>query len=144
MGMSTKFYLAGPMTGIPYANIPAFDAAAADLRGRGHDITSPAELDDAKIREESVMDSTGLKHAGSWGEFLARDVRLLADHLNAVVCLPNWGNSRGANLEVYVAITCGYPLFKYEPETALGMIPMTYSEAFSEILEKHGLDSCVG
>lgn len=135
--MSTKYYLAGPMTGLPFANIPAFDAAAKDLRARGYDITSPAELDDDKIRAESVADATGLIHAGSWGEFLARDVKLLADELNAVVLLPDWGRSRGANLEVFVAMTCGYPLFKYEPWTDVGFTSVSYAEAFEEILMKH-------
>lgn len=136
MGQPRKYYLAGPMTGLPYANIPTFDAAAADLRSRGYDITSPAELDDAQVRKESVEDSTGLKHSGSWGEFLARDVKLISDELNAVVVLPGWGNSRGANLEVYVAITCGYPLYRYAPDTVEGMTPMSYYQAFKEILRR--------
>lgn len=131
--MSTKYYLAGPMTGIPYANFPAFDAAAADLRARGYDITSPAELDDEQVRQETAADPTGLVHSGSWGEFLARDVKLIADSLDAVVVLPGWANSRGANLEVYVAMTCGYPLFTYAPETAEGMKPMHYHDALTLI-----------
>lgn len=132
-----KFYLAGPMTGLPYANIPVFDAAASLLRSKGLNITSPAELDDDKIRNESLQDATGRLHAGSWGEFLARDVRLLADSLNAVVVLPGWHLSRGATLEVYVAITCGYPLFKYKPELEHGMEPMSYEEAFRGILDRN-------
>lgn len=133
MTNSVKFYLAGPMTGIPYANIPAFDAAAKDLRSRGYDVTSPAELDDDKIRAESVTDSTGLLHSGSWGEFLARDVKLLADELNAVVVLDGWASSRGANLEVFVAMTCGYPLYKYAPTTDGALREMTYREAIGGI-----------
>lgn len=132
--MSIKFYLAGPMTGIPFANIPAFDAAAKDLRDQGYNITSPAELDDEKTRQESLEDASGNLHSGSWGEFLSRDVKLLADELDAVVVLPGWGNSRGANLEVYVAITCGYPLFKYVPGKPPA--PMSYSEAFHGILTR--------
>jgi hypothetical protein len=135
--MSTKFYLAGPMTGIPFANIPAFDEAADDLRSRGHDVTSPAELDSREIRERSLQDPTGTVFSGSWGEFLARDVKLIADELNAVVVLPGWERSRGANLEVYVALTLGYPLFRYAPEEKDGLVPMTYEEAFHGILVRN-------
>lgn len=131
--MSTRFYIAGPMTGLPFANIPAFDAAAKDLRGRGYDVTSPAELDDLDVRNESLADSTGNVHAGSWGAFLARDVKLLADELNAIVVLPDWDKSRGANLEVFVGMTLGYPLYKYATDHSKGMTPMSYDEAMAGI-----------
>ncbi len=41
-----KWYLAGPMTGIPQFNYPLFDSVSAELRASGYDITSPAEMDD--------------------------------------------------------------------------------------------------
>lgn|SRR3990167_886883 len=135
-----KFYLAGPMGGIPSANIPAFDAAAADLRSRGYDITSPAELDNEKVRTESINDPTGLVHSGSWGEFLARDVKLLADSLNAVILLPGWHKSKGATLEVYVAMTCGHPLFTYCPERSTAIRPLGRVPAFCAILERLNVD----
>ena len=42
-----RLYLAGPMTGLPLWNFPAFATAAAALRADGHTVFSPAEHDKA-------------------------------------------------------------------------------------------------
>lgn len=38
-----KLYIAGPMTGLPDNNYPAFHEAARDLRARGYEVANPAE-----------------------------------------------------------------------------------------------------
>ena len=38
-----RIYLAGPMSGLPDFNYPAFHAAAAVLRAQGHYVENPAE-----------------------------------------------------------------------------------------------------
>lgn len=104
-----RLYIAGPMTGIPQFNIPAFDAATAGLRMLGHEVISPAELDDPRIREISLASPDGdintiETHGATWGDFLSRDVKVMADTpLDAVVVLPGWEHSRGARLETFVA-----------------------------------------
>lgn len=41
--MTQRIYLAGPMTGLPEHNFPAFHAEAARLRGLGYQVENPAE-----------------------------------------------------------------------------------------------------
>jgi hypothetical protein len=77
------------MSGLPKHNFPAFDAAAADLRARGFDVVSPAELDDPVRRAETLAsDGAHEDLSMTWGELLARDVRLIADDgIEAIVVL---------------------------------------------------------
>ena len=37
-----RIYVAGPMSGLPAFNFPAFHEAAADLRACGFDVVNPA------------------------------------------------------------------------------------------------------
>ena len=39
-----RIYVAGPMTGHPELNFPAFHAAATELRALGHHVENPAEI----------------------------------------------------------------------------------------------------
>lgn len=113
-----KVYTAGPMSGIPQFNYPAFVKAAADLRAAGHEVVSPAELDDPDDRAAALASEDGsMLHYSSgtgktWGDFLARDVKLLADDgIEAIVVLPGWKQSRGARLETFVGHMCGLPVY---------------------------------
>lgn len=99
-------YIAGPMTGIPQFNFPAFDEAARFLRGRGLTVISPSEIDDPAEREQALASTTGELGdvARPWGEFLTRDVAIVLTRVDAVVVLPGWSRSRGAVLEVTAAL----------------------------------------
>lgn len=115
------------MSGKPQFNIPAMDAAAADLRSRGYDVVSPAELDDPEIRAISLASSDGaidtlITHGQTWGDFLSRDVKLLADDgIDALFVLPGWEHSRGARLETFVgAAICGLPVYCYVDGQRIG------------------------
>lgn len=118
-----RLYLAGPMTSIPQFNIPEFDRVANELRALGFDIVSPAELDDEETRRISLASPDGAlatleTHNKTWGDFLARDVKLLADEgIQGVVVLPGWERSRGARLETFVASRMvGLPILRYSPD----------------------------
>ena len=46
--LSHKIYIAGPMTGLPELNFPAFHAEAARLRAFGYEVINPAEINPDK------------------------------------------------------------------------------------------------
>ena len=50
-----KLYIAGPMTGYPEWNFPAFREAARELRMRDFEMVSPAEMDE----QDFGFDGTG-------------------------------------------------------------------------------------
>jgi hypothetical protein len=114
-----KVYLAGPMSGIPAFNIPAFDAAAETLRSRGFDVVSPAEVDGPVTREVLLKSPDGdhrdLPQDESWSYYLARDFRILHDEgIEAIVTLPGWENSKGADWEVYIGKKLGIPQIGFD------------------------------
>lgn len=103
-----KWYLAGPMTGIPQFNIPAFDEAAETLRSQGFEIISPAERDTYETRKAALGSATGdhsdLSVAETYGDMLARDMKIIADEIGGMIFLPGWHKSRGAKTEGYLAL----------------------------------------
>jgi hypothetical protein len=113
-----KIYLAGPMTGYPNFNFPAFHEAADALREQGYTVVSPAELDSPaakKAAEESIDgDPSHYAKGETWGDLLARDVKLISDgEIEAIVCLPGWATSRGARLEAFVGRLNKLPILSY-------------------------------
>lgn len=95
-----KIYVAGPMSGLPDYNRPAFDAAAKRIRAAGYDVFNPAQAD----REDP--DATDDKPR-SW--FLRRDIPELC-RCDAIAVLPGWQESVGARLEVAVAEALDMPV----------------------------------
>jgi hypothetical protein len=123
-----KYYLAGPMSGIPQNNFPLFDRAALQLREAGYTIVSPAELDDEETRAESLTSKDGgPSSTHTWGDFLSRDVKLIADSVDGIIFLPNWEKSRGARLEAYVALLTGKTEFAlYHDWRPVDHVPPAY------------------
>lgn len=114
-----KWYLCGQMSNIPQFNIPLFDRVAGSLREQGYDVVSPAELDDPVVRAECLASPDGapsVQH-GTWGDFLARDVKLVADEIGGIVTLPDWQKSRGARLEVFVGLLTGKQFAQWDDLT---------------------------
>ena len=91
-----KLYIAGPMSGLPDLNFPAFFAAAAQLRALGHSVVNPAEIDQGKNP--------------TWVSCMRKDIPRLIQ-CDAVVLLPGWATSRGAGLELHIANALDMPTY---------------------------------
>ena len=104
----TIWYLAGKMSGIPQFNFPKFDRVAATLRAAGMIIITPSELDTAEIRTAALASKDGqpMGVGGSWGDFLARDVKVIADQVDGVILMDGWLDSKGARQEAFTALQC--------------------------------------
>lgn len=121
-----KVYIAGPMTNVPQFNVPLFDFVAASLRSSHYEVVSPAELDSALMRATCLASKDGnyvdlerITHE-SWGEVLARDVKVLSDTgIEAIVLLPGWYNSRGATLEATVGLLNKLKFFQWQSDGML-------------------------
>lgn len=157
-----KVYIAGPMSGLPQFNFPAFYAAAEALRAAGFDVVSPAELDDAEDKGAAMASPDGdpAKAKKTWGDFLARDVKLLADGvlvdpgqngglyepIEGIVFLPGWKQSKGAKLEAFVGALGGLRFFTLDSivhdevittERARGWVLLQIADYFHEEIAAH-------
>lgn len=97
-----RVYIAGPMTGLPQFNFPAFFAAADRLRAAGHEPVNPAEVDQGQ-------DPT-------WEACMRNDIPLLVT-CDALVRLPGWHGSRGARLENHIAVSLGMTVLELDAFT---------------------------
>lgn len=91
-----RFYIAGPMTGLPEFNFPAFNDAEADLQAMGFETRNPARHGAGEPGQE-------------WADYMRRDIPDLLE-CDAVALLPGWENSRGARLEVHIAKCLDIPV----------------------------------
>lgn len=130
-----KHYLSGPMSGLPQFNFPEFYAAAADLRSRGYDIVSPAELDDEQTKADAMASANGdpVTANRTWGDFLARDVKIVSDQCQGMIFLPGWWNSRGAKLEAYVGLLTKGFVFNAYQGTSKPLYPLSRADVMADI-----------
>ncbi|KQR50128.1 DUF4406 domain-containing protein [Acidovorax sp. Leaf160] len=87
-----RIYVAGPMSGYPQLNFPAFHAAAAALREAGHHVENPAEIN--------------ADPNAAWLDCMRADIARLVT-CDAVYMLPGWEQSRGARIEQQLAAGLG-------------------------------------
>lgn len=102
-----NLYLSGKMRGQKDNGFAAFDAAAKDLRKRGHHVVSPADHD-----RELGWDETTQPDADSLASTMVWDLTQVA-HCEGVVCLPGWEKSRGATAEVALAVALEKEVYSY-------------------------------
>lgn len=92
-----RIYIAGPMTGLPEHNFPAFGAAARHLEKAGWEVVNPAD---------NFGGLTSLPRAS----YLRVDAALLLQ-CSALALLPGWEESSGARLEYLLARELELPIF---------------------------------
>ena len=88
-----RIYIAGPMTGIPEFNFPAFDKAAQAWREAGWDVCNPAD----HFNRDTTL---------QYKDYVARDMEELKK-CHAIAMLDGWDgpNARGSVWERQVAIS---------------------------------------
>lgn len=103
--MKPRIYIAGPMTGLPDWNFPAFHEAAAKWRAEGWEVENPAE-------------SFGGDQTLPYRIYVTEDLRKLRS-CQMIVMLTGWDgpNARGSVWEHEVALMLGLGVW-YEAGTA--------------------------
>jgi hypothetical protein len=99
----TKVYVAGPMTGYPEFNYPAFYAASERLRAIGIEPINPARAE-------------GREGCKTWLDFMRLSLIDIAA-CDGIATLPGWQDSRGAALEVHIARSLDLPVLSIETWT---------------------------
>ena len=97
-----RLYIAGPMTGLPEFNYPAFNAEARVWRVRGFEVENPAEGPELP----------------SWAAYMRRALRQLLT-CDALVLLPGWTASKGATVEWLLASVLGLQVVYHAPPERL-------------------------
>lgn len=83
-------YIAGPMSGLPEYNRPAFNTEALHQQQKGHVVLNPANLPDGLTQQQYMG--------------ICIEMVKIADE---VIMLPNWVNSQGSTAEFHYAMKCG-------------------------------------
>lgn len=100
--LTQRFYISGPMTGLPLKNVAAFNLAAERLTDLGYDYVNPHDL--PEIPHEG--------YDSGYHEMLRRDLKLLLD-CDGLVVLPGWETSYGATREISLAASLELPIFRF-------------------------------
>lgn len=105
-------YLAGPMTGYPEYNYPAFSVAVELLRMRGFTVHSPHEV--------PWPEGHGLMMENDLWEYMMKETDKLLSMCNSIILLPGWADSRGAKTELTSAMKKGFKVFTFAHGTLMG------------------------
>lgn len=91
MSETFTLYVAGPMTGLPDFNYPAFYKAEEQLRAAGYEVENPAR-NELKGRPEGEP---------MWLSFMRMSLVQIS-RVDGIALLPGWGDSEGAKLEAHI------------------------------------------
>ena len=100
-GLKKRCYISGPMTGLPDLNFPAFNDMEQRLKAAGWDVVNPAKLN---------------APGTDWETCMRVDIRELM-RCSVVFVLKGWARSRGASMEIDIAINLGMKVVYVEDFT---------------------------
>jgi hypothetical protein len=120
MDFDLTYYLSGPMAGYADHNFPFFARTAAFLRQSGIKIVSPHEVHHQDYTREVRADGSYPTQEQSWHRYLETDLVVMLTQTDGIIMLKGWPESRGARLELDVALQLGRPVFYYsEPDSTI-------------------------
>lgn len=96
-----SIYIAGPMRGIENNNADAFDRAEKHLTNRGWRVFNPIRIGRGIATDDEIANDQDLL------QVVMRVERSIIHHCDAIYLLRNWEHSKGARLELAVAIRKG-------------------------------------
>lgn len=105
-----RLYLAGPMSGVPMANAPAFADVKAELESQGHSVVTPIEVN-GRVWKDLTGGEFDPADAPGWEDpvvrtVFAEDVRVLLQQ-EGIALLDGWVSSQGARIELLIAKAAG-------------------------------------
>lgn len=100
-------YIAGPMTGYPRWNKAEFDHAESIIALRGQEPLNPFNLNPVPERESHEFNNE--EYEALWQICMRKAVAAIAT-VDRIVVLSGWENSRGARVEVQLALDLGIPV----------------------------------
>ena len=100
MSKGKRIYVAGPMSGLPACNYPAFDKASKILGALGFDVVNPANIGRAHFGSRTNLEDDELEF------LLAEELEILVE-CDTIYLLRGWERSKGARRELYHAIGNG-------------------------------------
>jgi len=107
------YYLCGPMSGIDDYNIPAFTAAARQLRNQGLTVVVPCEITANMTTEQLAQ----------WNLCMRADITELVK-CDGIILLPGWSKSNGAKAELAIALSLGFDVLFYHEDASDRLINM--------------------
>lgn len=105
-----RIYIAGPMTGLPEFNKPAFMVAEKYLGQEGFEVINPAH-----------------NHGEDWNDYMRQSLHQVAT-ADGLYMLEGWRQSKGANLEHKIAQELGL-VIRYESDRNPSKVRDTDGEA---------------
>ena len=99
----TVLYIAGPMSGLPEFNYPAFHEAEERLLDVGYAVLNPANIDALHNPEPGQPQE--------WDWYMRHALRQVLD-ADGIALLPGWEFSRGAKLERHIGRELGIPAWR--------------------------------